>query len=52
MEITNLSTYDFENEFRCSRGDFFQFSPPNLDFKPSLYGEMSLEEEKIKRFKH
>ena len=31
--------------------DFFQFSPPNLDFKHSSDAKMSLEEEEIKRFK-
>ena len=42
--IKGFSSRDFENEFRLSRGDFFQFSSPNLDFKYSSNTEMSLEE--------
>ena len=49
--IQGFSFCDFDNEVRRSRDDFFQFSLPNLDFKPSLDTEMSLEEEEIKRFK-
>ena len=49
--IQGFSFPDFENEVRHSRCDFFQFFPPNIDFKPSLDAEMSLEEKEFKRFK-
>ena len=49
--IQGFSFRDFKNKVRRSRGDFFLFSPVNLDFKPSLHAEMSLEEEEIKIFK-
>ena len=48
-QIQVFSFRDFENKIWRSIDDFFQFTPPNLDFKHS--SEMTLEEEEIKRFK-
>ena len=40
--IQGFSFCDFENEFYCSRGDFFQLFQPIIDLKHSLDVEMSL----------
>ena len=48
--IQGFSLYDFENEVRRSRRDFFQFSPLILDFKHSLNAKTSLDEVEIKWF--
>ena len=47
-QIKGFSFRNFKNEVQCSRGDFFWFSPQNLDFKFSLGAKTSLEEEEIK----
>ena len=48
--IQGFSFRDFENEVWRSRCDFFQFSQRIIDFKHSLDGEMSIEDEEFKRF--
>ena len=47
--IQCFSFRNFENEFQRSRGDFFLFFQPILDFKHSSDMEMSLKEVEIKR---
>ena len=49
-QIQDFSFRDFQNKFRHSRGDFFLFSPPILDFKHSFDAETSLDEVKNKIF--
>ena len=50
-QIKVFSFRNLEDEIYHSRGNLSLFFQQNHDFKPSLETEMSLEEEKIKKFK-
>ena len=49
--IQGFSFRDFENELRCSSGEFFLIDEQNLTFNHSMDTEMSLEVIVSKRFK-
>ena len=49
--IQGFSFRDFENDLRCSRGEFSIINRQNLTFNHSVVAKMSLEVIESKRFK-